>query len=1027
MIAAPDPQTLKEALVKRLGLVSSKRAGLALAVWGEPGVGKSWLGEQVLRQLTCQSLTVHAGAPFALRGLLPPSSGLPVWVERSLEQLSELSPAKAADALSAYLSSLAPFVLRIEDLHEAGPEGLELWLALARATVRVRGVGLLFSTRTPPPEPLETFALGSLSLETSVELLQGRAGAALPTEACEWIFARAQGNPLFTLEYFRHLSRVGNLWSDGSRWRWRTPESDLMPTSIEALLVQLLYGGQLSPEAGRVLELRALLSDPITPELTAQAAGVSPERLQEALAQLEGAGLLLDGEFVHPLFREVLLREMRPAERQRVAARLVEVLQDTHPERAARFLPDAGFEPGRALALLRRAADSSPSGPERAHFLAQAAAQSQGAERAGLALEAALILRDFSPQKALEQGALSLEADPHNPEALALQAKLLLRLGQPEAAEHWVTRLPDSDPRKRSLGLEVLYARGRFAEAVELGQGGPDTACLVWVAQSQLQLGRLEEAKLLLHEALRAASLQPQERAWLLRTYADIPLHQGDFAEASRALGEALEFYHRVEPADPAFGQTQRHRAEALFTRAVTLYRWGRFPQAIADLEAYLRYVGEQGDGRSFARGQANLGLLLIEVGEYERAEEALLESRTVFERGQNQRMLAVVGQGLVRLYLDWSPPHGGAMALKSARAAEAAARKSGSAPFLAETLAFVAWAEAVHGQPRQAEQLAAEIRGHGVSRLSVFADWVEGLALERLGRAEEAERQIKGAVEAMHELGHAPFAHRMGLELDRLKHDRRTAMRRVQTFEEVGNPNWANIARRYFPADLEPSPEAEEAGLEVGVLGAFQLTSAGEPLGYSARKGQELLALLLEARLSGRGEVEVLELYDALYPEMDEDKAASALKQLVYRLRGALGSAAVTKTAAGYALGAVGSDAERFLRGRDTRLWRGPYLHGLGEGWDGAVGDSLYHTLHEAARALTASDPEEALRCGRILLEADPYSPEALRLCLEALRSGGNAAGLERFYRAQRERFAEVGERLPERWQAFLGQDRAA
>ena len=37
------------------------------------------------------------------------------------------------------------------------------------------------------------------------------------------------------------------------------------------------------------------------------------------------------------------------------------------------------------------------------------------------------------------------------------------------------------------------------------------------------------------------------------------------------------------------------------------------------------------------------------------------------------------------------------------------------------------------------------------------------------------------------------------------------------------------------------------------------------------------------------------------------------------------------------------------------------------------------------------------------------------------ALAAVGNSAGLGRLYRRSREHFAEVGERLPETWEAFL------
>jgi hypothetical protein len=140
-----------------------------------------------------------------------------------------------------------------------------------------------------------------------------------------------------------------------------------------------------------------------------------------------------------------------------------------------------------------------------------------------------------------------------------------------------------------------------------------------------------------------------------------------------------------------------------------------------------------------------------------------------------------------------------------------------------------------------------------------------------------------------------------------------------------------------------------------------------------------------------------------------------------VYRLRSALGSSIITRTSNGYALGEAKSDAEAFLKSGDSTLWRGTYLQGVGEGWDISVSDSLYHALRSKIQTLIASDPEEVLRCGRILLEADPYDTEALALCLQALKTIGNIAGLERFYRQSREKFSEVGERLPESWKDLL------
>jgi tetratricopeptide (TPR) repeat protein len=892
------------------------------------------------------------------------------------------------------------------------------------------GVGLLFTSRTPPPEPLEPYPLGALPPEASSALLRGQAGGELPAEAADWIYRRAQGNPLFTLEYFRHLSRLGYLWSDGKRWRWRSPEGEPMPTSIEALIVQLTRGHGLSPAAEAALAARSMLPSGSSPELWAQAAGLEVEELLRAEEGLERRGLLAGGEFVHPLFAEVVRRELLPQQRQAIAQWALEALAGPNPQAAASFVEEAGLAADEALKLLERAAQAAKQeGNERqaAEFLAQAAQHAAGARRAELAFEAAQRLQDFDPNQAARLGELALQADPQHLEALFLQAELLSRLGRGEEAERLLHGLPEERrPPQRwpQALLQARISRYDFAGALEVWERSPhlqataSTASQVSVGRALIQLGRFAEAKAFLQGAMQGKS--PADRAWLQMTQALIPLNEGDFAQAVDSLDQALELIGEARP-DRAL---EARRAEALRYRAVACYRWGRFAQALADQQAYLRYVGEQGDGRRYAEGQANLGLCLIELIRYEQAEETLLDSREVLERAHDLPWLTVVGQGFIRLYLEWAPPHGGALALKHAQAAERSARLCGSPLTLAETLPFVAWAEAIHGQaPRSLELLDESERLSqklGEERIRVFGRWVRGLALERLGRLEEALEALSEAVAGMRALGHEPFAHRLALEIDRIRGDRKAAERRIQRFEQAQNPHWVKLARRYFPPAgtlAEPPPP----GIELEVLGPVRLWVEGSPVEYGARKGWELLGVLLEARLAGRSEVTKLDLIDTLYPEMDEGKAAAALKQLVYRLRSALGSAVITRTSQGYALGAVASDAEQFLQRGDTRLWRGPYLQGVSGGWDASVRESLYHALRTQASRLLPNAPEEALRIGRLLLEADPYDLEGLTLGVRALQHMNNPAGAERLYRQAREHFAEVGERLPEDWQQFL------
>lgn len=1024
---------------KRLLSVASRREGVALCLWGDPGGGKSYQVQQLLAGLTCRSGSIAANAPIdVLAKLFPHPAKLPEWVERGLSQAGEAR--SRADAFAALLSGLAPVVLHIEDLHAAGEEQLAFWQHLAEGVRRSRGVGLLATSRLEPPPGFEAYRLEALSRAESDALLEQTAGAKLPPEALEWIYQRALGNPLFGLEYFRYLSRQGYLWSDGQRWRWRLPEREQLPTSIEALIAQLVRGAERSPQIEAALAAKAMLQIETTAELWGQSAGLSPEQLIEAKEALEAQGLLIEGEFAHPLFAEVVRQDISPTLRQQIAARAVQALETDHPEEAAAFVEQADIEAPQAIRLLGRATQTAIKlGLQRqaAGFALQAARKAGGSPRIELALQAARLLRDVDALGAVRAAELVLAADPQHQEGIFLTAELLTALGQGDRAETVLRQLPlraqSGESWLRHM-VEARLSREDYQGALRLWKQHPETegqadaALQQAIGQTLFRLGQFAQAKAFFQGAIKEARHTPLEKAWLQSSLAAIPLDEGDFAGAVQELDAALQEFSSITPDHPEYAQVQSRVALAHRYRSLAHYRWGHFREAVQDLQAYLRLVSEGGNGQRYAEGQANLGLYLLELGQYEQAEEVLLESRAVLERSASYRWLAVVAQGLMRLYLEWAPPHGSALALKHAADGEGFARRSQSPPTLAETLIFVAWAEAVHGTPARASRLLDELLGLAVQlgepRLQTVAAWVRGLVVERSGEREAALEYISEAVGQMRELGHEPFAHRMALEMDRIKGDAKAASRRIARFEQTGNLNWGNIARRYFPSlgteALAPAVQGE-AAVWIGVLGPMQIEVQGQPIAYSASKGRELLALLLEARIAGRGEVDQLELFDALYPDMDEAKAASALKQLVYRLRTVLGNAAITRTSEGYALGAVASDAEGFLLGGAVGLWRGTYLQGLGTGWDATVSESLYHALHRKADTGLDHNPEETARIGRILLEADPYDRAALALSLRALEKLGRSGVMEPLYRQAVERFEDVGERLPGRWEEFL------
>jgi DNA-binding SARP family transcriptional activator len=192
--------------------------------------------------------------------------------------------------------------------------------------------------------------------------------------------------------------------------------------------------------------------------------------------------------------------------------------------------------------------------------------------------------------------------------------------------------------------------------------------------------------------------------------------------------------------------------------------------------------------------------------------------------------------------------------------------------------------------------------------------------------------------------------------------------------------------------------------------------------LRVQTRAGKALLAILLEARLEGRGEVPDLELVDRLFSAQSDRRARDGLKNLVYRLRTAMGAGAITRTPTGYALGAIMSDAERFLESGDPKLWRGAYLEDLSElGARGETRNTLLTALRIATETQLEANSALAVRAARALVAMEPYDEDALRLLLRALRASNNRRDLVRAYESAREKFSEVEAALPDSWQTFL------
>lgn len=1018
-----------QGIEKRLAGLALKRPGFAVGLWGEPGVGKTHTARAILGRVGFRSINVAAKTPIArLVQSLPLPSNLPSWLERGLERLrrGELAETqKLSEFLGALLAETAPLVLGLEDLHEATAERLELWNALAQKVRRTPGVALLATSRVPPPESFEAARVEPMGAEESAQLLRQELGDALPEEANGWIFSRARGNPLFTLEYLRHLTRQGQLWNDGRRWNWREPPEQTMPLTVEALIEQTLITATPEPLQREVLEARGLLNGPDHTLWPAMVTCGTAE-FEEALVYLEQSGVLQHGEFAHPLYREVVARSVPAVRQQGFARRAVAALND--PVAKAEFLERAGLDAAitrEGFAQAAEVCEARGQTVEAARFRARAAQFAVGEVRTQLALAAARVLRSVSLPEATRLAEVALE-DPHPPiEVVYLLAELLASRGRMEEVGGVLRRLSVAErtgpewPR-RLLGLRAQVRD--FSGVLELWQThlelrkNPDPQVMCHVGWGLVIGGKLEDAWTLL-QPLEADHLPLEQAGDLHQLRGTVCAYRGEHTTAARLYESAVGAYRLAGAASKL--------VIALKNRANLLIRLGEHLTAKVDLEEALELCANLGDLTAHAQVQTTLGQVLLGMGQYEAAEGRLQEALRVLHRTDLLHIAHHCENVLCELYAAWSPPLGRVMALKHAERALALARRMNHPRFLAQGMALVGQSETRRGNPQRGLefcQQALEIaQSSGESELLCIVQSFRGETFEVLERPSEARADYQQALRLAESTGLLYEAQRIGLRLDALENNPTRAKTRLEWLTQRSLRSAVALAGELFPTlERQSSAVVQPEMPRLEVLGPMGWRVGEEVQPVRGQKRKELLAILLEARMAGRAEVGKLELLDALYPEVDEAQAGASLKTGISQLRSTYGQAALRTTGGGYALGEVESDAEAFLRDGIPGLWRGPYLIDA-ESRDENVREGMYQALKRAVEERLETDPAEAVRLSRVLLEAEPYDLGVLNLGLRALRASNNHRSLARAYLAARERMLEVGESLPEQWTEFL------
>ena len=1024
-------------IAKRLIGLVARRPGFAVGIWGEPGIGKTHTVKTLLNETPCRNLSLHATTTAVqLTEALPRPAKIPIWAERTLERMlngEHVETLNLTNALGATLSGLAPFVLHLEDIHEVTSLQLELIESLARIVSRLKGVGLIVTSREQPPESFEAIRLEPLSSQTVQEMLKAEVGAELPAEALEWIQARAAGNPLFALEFFRFLARQGFVWSDGQRWRWRAPPLESMPVSVETLIEQVIARTIQEPKLEDVIQAKAVLGRNTDMRLWAEVSSVTLEVLEASKIDLERDGILHDLEFSHPLYAEVIARKLTTEKRQVFARRAIKALEN-NPNVAAGFVDGAKLEPEHALKILLLAAKELELRGENlsaAQLRAQALQYATGKTRSQLALDAARGLiksPDITKALMLLEEVSSSSKEFQNT-ALELMAECHARANNGSAMNAIIERLPTAYRNTVAWFakyIQMLFESGNGQAVIEHWQlhpehwAAPKGETIYHVGYCLIHSGDLSAAQTLANEFLLSPNLSAEDQASTLEVLATAAFYAGNYTQADALFSQLLLIFD--------VKKNTKDYSNCLRNRAVTRLSLGVYQASLPDFQESIRLDFERGLPIICAQTKVMVSAVYLETGAFEQTEKVLLEALEVLETIPPEAFLVHGLIALALLYLRWQRPLDRLLAKKYALECLQIAQNM-ETPVL-QAVAFLCYSEVETqtGNPERGLEYAEKSLNLadqiGFSENAMNAHVARANALLELGRKNEAFRDLQAAESICLETGLVLELQKTLLEIDRLNNDSKGAKLRLEWFEAKGFITAANTARKYFPELNTNSPDVftPTINTKLEVLGTMQIVAANSSVPVRGQKRRELLALLLEARIAGRHEISRLELLDVLYPNTFEEQANGLLKNLVFQVRELCGSSGVITTESGYALGEVSSDAEDFLETGNTNLWRGMYLEGLSfESNNQTVRESLHLALRNRLGQILETDTLEAVRIGRLLCDAEPYDLEALRFTIKALRQAKNHKAISRLYTNAKDQFLEIGEVLPERWQDFL------
>jgi hypothetical protein len=311
----------------------------------------------------------------------------------------------------------------------------------------------------------------------------------------QYLFDRAQGNPLYASELLHALEDEGVLRRDAEGWELGGLEQRRMPQ----LLMQVIEGrlARLSDETRELLQIAAVIGQMVPVDLWQAVSGASDETLVRAIEEGQAAQVLVEvaggarEQFRHALLREALYQELVALRRRLWHRQVADVIIQTSnpdPDMVAHHFQQAGD---------RRATEWLFKAGERAR---RAYSWVTATER----FEAALALMT-------EQGVPAGE-----------QAIVVFRIA---------TLARYVDPRR---AVTLMREARRLAEAAD--EAGLATRCLIDEGLYQCFLGELRDGLATMEQGVRKLETLSEADRERLASISGLPLSEINFSAGSLVL-----------------------------------------------------------------------------------------------------------------------------------------------------------------------------------------------------------------------------------------------------------------------------------------------------------------------------------------------------------------------------------------------------------------------------------------------------------------------------------------------------------